>query len=97
MTKKSLAERLKMIDTVSKKINEKVGKDVVGRLSNNEELMDRIQHKFIETPSMNVNEAIGGGYPKGNITIVSGDEDSGKTYHLLETIALEQAKDQLLA
>ena len=75
---KSLAERLKMIDTVSKKINDKVGKDVVGRLSNNEVLIDKIQHKFIETPSMNVNEAIGGGWPKGHVSIVSGDSDSGK-------------------
>ena len=75
---KTLAERLKMIDTVSKKINEKVGKNIVGRLSNNEELMDKIQHKYIETPSMNVNEAIGGGWPKGHISIVSGDSDSGE-------------------
>lgn len=90
---KSLAERLKMIDTVSKKINDKVGKDVVGRLSNNEELKDRIQHKYIETPSMNVNEAIGGGWPKGHVSIVSGDSDSGKTYFLLESIAKEQKKN----
>lgn len=90
---KTLAERLKMIDTVSKKINEKVGKNIVGRLSNNEELMDKIQHKYIETPSMNVNEAIGGGWPKGHISIVSGDSDSGKTYYLLETIANEQEKN----
>lgn len=93
MAKKSLAERLKMVDTVSKKINEKAGKDIVGRLSNNEGLMDKIQHKFIETPSMNFNEAIGGGWPKGHISIVSGDSDSGKTYILLESIANAQAKD----
>lgn len=93
MAKATLVERLKLIDAASKKINEKAGKAVVGRLGKNEELSERVQHKFIQTPSMNVNEAIGGGWPRGHISIVSGGPDSGKTYHLLETIGYSMEKD----
>lgn len=93
MAKKSLAERLKMVDSISKKINEKAGKEIVGRLSKNEELSERLKAKFIKTPSMNINEAFGGGWPVGNISIVCGMEDSGKTGILLETIALNQREN----
>nr|DAV25098.1 MAG TPA: Protein recA [Caudoviricetes sp.] len=86
MAKKSLAERLKMVDNISKKINEKAGKDIVGRVSKSEAMQEKLKAKFISTPSMNVNEAIGGGWPVGNISIVTGKEDSGKTAILLETI-----------
>lgn len=90
MAKKSLAERLKMVDSISKKINEKAGKEIVGRLSKNEAMNEKLKARFIPTPSMNVNEAIGGGWPVGNISIVCGMEDSGKTGILLETIAINQ-------
>lgn len=86
MAKKSLAERLKMVDNISKKINDKAGKDIVGRISKSEAMQEKLKAKFIETPSMNVNEALGGGWPIGNISIVTGKEDSGKTAILLETI-----------
>jgi recombination protein RecA len=86
MAKKSLAERLKMVDNISKKINDKAGKDIVGRVSKSEAMQEKLKAKFIATPSMNVNEAIGGGWPVGNISIVTGKEDSGKTAILLETI-----------
>ena len=86
MAKKSLAERLKMIDNISKKINEKADKDIAGRVAKSEAMQERLKAKFIATPSMNLNEAIGGGWPVGNISIVSGEEDSGKTGILLETI-----------
>lgn len=90
MSEKTLAEKLKQIDQVSLKINEKSGKEIVGRLSENKILSEKIQHRFIPTPSLNFNEAIGGGFPKGAMTIISGDSDSGKTYILLETIAQAQ-------
>lgn len=90
MAKKSLAERLKLVDSISKKINEKAGKEIVGRLSKNETMNEKLKARFIPTPSMNVNEAIGGGWPIGNISIVCGMEDSGKTGILLETIAVNQ-------
>lgn len=90
MAKKTLAERLKAIDSISNDINKNAGKTIVGRLSNTQELKEKLTSKFIPTPSINVNEAIGGGWPIGNISIVSGLEDSGKTAILLETIAKEQ-------
>ena len=86
MAKKSLAERWKMVDTISKNINAKAGKDIVGRISTSVAMQEKLKAKFIPTPSMNVNEAIGGGWPVGNISIVCGEEDSGKTGILLETI-----------
>jgi recombination protein RecA len=91
--KKSLAERLKLLDGVSNDINKNAKKVLAGRLSKVVELQERIKTKFIEAPSMNVNEAIGGGIAKGKWTIVSGNYDSGKTFLLLETIAENQKKD----
>lgn len=93
MAKKSLAERLKMADTIAKKINDNAGKEIVGRISKSEEMQDRLKAKFIPTPSMNLNEAIGGGWPVGNISIVCGEEDSGKTGILLETIGKHHKED----
>lgn len=93
MAKKSLAERLKAIDSISNGINKNAGKEIVGRISKNEEIQSKLVAKFIPTPSLNVNEAFGGGWPVGNISIVTGKEDSGKTAILLETIGKQQAKD----
>lgn len=93
MAKKSLAERLKLIDSISKNINAKAGKDIVGRISKNEAIQEKLKAKFIATPSMNLNEVLGGGWPKGNISIVCGEEDSGKTAILLETIGKNMAED----
>lgn len=93
MPKKSLAERLKDIDSISAGINKTAGKTIVGRLSNSDDLKEKLKHKFIPTPSINVNAAIGGGWPIGNISIVCGLEDSGKTAILLESIALAQKND----
>lgn len=86
MAKKSLAERLKMVDSISKKLNDNAGKEIVGRVAKSEAIQEKLKAKFISTPSMNLNEAIGGGWPVGNISIVCGEEDSGKTGILLETI-----------
>lgn len=93
MAKKSLAERLKSIDSLSKGINDKAGKAIAGRLGKNEELSEKLVAKFIPTPSLNVNEALGGGWPIGNFSIVCGVEDSGKTMLLLETIAKNQREN----
>lgn len=91
--KASLAERLKMSDNIAKKINEKMEKEIVGRISNSDGIQNKIKHKYIPTPSINVNEAIGGGFPIGNTTIISGEPDSGKTAYLLETISKNQKEN----
>lgn len=49
--------------------------------------------KFIPTPNDDLNEAVGGGFPVGRTTIISGLPDSGKTSYALETIGLQMKKD----
>lgn len=58
---------------------------VVGKLTD-PEVQEQIHIEFIPTPSINFNSATGGGIPKGNICILAGVEDSGKTSLVLETI-----------
>lgn len=93
MAKLSLAERLKALDKLSDNYNKQNGEVVCGRIGRNEELKNRITVEFIETPSLNLNYAMGGGFAKGRITIVAGQPDSGKTFLLLETIAKKQKED----
>ena len=81
-----LAEKIKKLDKFSQGFNDKQGKVIAGRISQNQELVDKLIVKFVKTPSLNLNEVMGGGFPKGRITIVSGLPDSGKTFNLLETI-----------
>ena len=90
---KTLAEKLKALDKFSEGFNKAKGKVVAGRLSRHEELVDRITVKFLPTPSLNVNAAMGGGFPIGRTTIVTGKEDSGKTFILLESISMHMKAD----
>ena len=92
-TTMSLAERQKTLDKLSENFNKKNNKVIAGRLGKNSELREKISVKFIETPSLNLNYALGGGIPKGRITIVAGQPDSGKTFLLLETIAKKMKED----
>lgn len=89
----SLAEKKKRLDKLSDGFNEKLGKPVIGRLSHNEALKDKLTVTFIKTPSLKVNEALGGGWAKGRISILAGNPDSGKTFHLLETIGENMKKN----
>lgn len=93
MAKLSLAERLKALDKLSDNFNKAHGEVVCGRVGKNEELQNKITVEFVETPSLNLNYAMGGGFAKGRITIVAGQPDSGKTFLLLETIAKKQKED----
>lgn len=92
-TSLSLQEKLSRLDKLSDGLNKQKGKVLIGRISQVEELKQMLTVDFIETPSLNVNEALGGGWPKGRITIVSGNEDSGKTFLLLETIGKEMKRN----
>lgn len=89
---KSLAEKKKLMAQMIGKINDKVGKSVIG-FASDPEIENKITIKWIETPSLRVNELTGGGFPVGKISIVTGLEDSGKTSFLLETIAKNMKKD----
>lgn len=89
----TLTEKKALLEGVAKKVNEKNGKKLVGFIGTDPEIMDKLRIKFIPTPSVDVNDALGGGYPRGRITIVSGLSDSGKTSILLETIAYNMKRD----
>lgn len=87
--RKPLAERLKLLDEISGKFNQKCGKKIMGRIGVDQEIMDKLTMRYIPTPSHELNMAIddhGGGIPRGRCTIACGKRDSGKTSILLETI-----------
>lgn len=89
----TIQEKLKNLDKLADGVNKKAGKIMLGRISKSEDLRESLKTEFIKFPSLNLNEATGGGIPKGKVTIVSGNPDSGKTFLLLEMIGLEMAKD----
>lgn len=53
---------------------------------NDKEIADSLTVKYLPTPNDDLNEAIGGGFPIGRTTIITGNPDSGKTSLALETI-----------
>lgn len=77
-TGQTLAEKLSLIDKISQEVNEKAGKVIAGRLSNNPEIIDKLTIKFIPSVCHDFNEATGGGYPRSRCTLITGPEDSGK-------------------
>lgn len=91
--KAPLKERLKTLDSISSQMNKKFGKVVMGRIGDNPEIMEHLKIKFIPTPSLELNEATGGGFPRRRCSIITGKEDSGKTSLVLETIAKNQKED----
>jgi recombination protein RecA len=93
MAIKSLQEKLKALDKIADGINKQAGKKLVGRIGNDPELVERLTIQYIASPSQNVNTAMGGGFPRRRMTIVTGKEDSGKTFLLLETIGIAMKKD----
>lgn len=90
----TLQEKLKAIDKLSDSINDKAGKKVIGRLSRDEEIRKKLTIEYIPTPSQNINNALGGGFPRKRMTIVSGNPDSGKTSILLETIGYNMQRNE---
>lgn len=89
--KMSLAERKKNLAKLIAGINAQ-SKEVVCGFINDPDIQKQINLEFIRTPNDNLNEAIGGGFPKGRLSIVTGLSDSGKTSYLLETIGMEQSR-----
>lgn len=84
-TKVTDAERKKRIELVMANLRKKDDSIVIGKLSD-PEVQEQLNIEFIPTPSINFNSATGGGLPKGNVSIIAGPEDSGKTSIVLETI-----------
>lgn len=90
---KSLAEKKKLMAQMIGKVNDKIGKSVIG-FASDPLIKEKMTIKWIATPSLRVNEMTGGGFPIGKISIVTGLEDSGKTSFLLETIGKNMEMDQ---
>lgn len=93
LAKKKLQEKLKILDNVAATTNKKYGKVIMGRIGVTPEIMDKLTIKFLPTPVARLNRDLGGGIPRARLTIVTGDEDTGKTSILLETIAFNMKKD----
>ena len=89
----SLTEKLATLDKIAGTLNEKAGKTIMGRIGKNPEIEDRLRIKFIPTASSDLNDAVGGGYPRRKCTIIAGMPDSGKTSQVLETIGLNMQQD----
>lgn len=88
----SLAEKKKKMAAMMGKINDKVGKQVIG-FASDPAIEERLTIKWIPMPSLRVNEVTGGGIPRGKISVLAGDSDSGKTSLMLETIGMNMKKD----
>lgn len=73
-----LAKKLDIVRKACKKSNDFAGETVMGILGESEELQEKLKIKFYPFPSEDLNEATGGGFPKGKITLIYGVEDSGK-------------------
>ena len=91
--KKTLTEKLAIIDKMSNSINDTAGKKIMGRIGADPEIAECLKIKFIKTASKNVNEVTGGGFPRKRLTILSGLPDSGKTSMALESIGLNMQEN----
>lgn len=88
--KLTLAEKKKRAEIAVDKLNEQ---KIVAFFANSKEPNAKafMNTEYIPTPSMELNEIISGipgkgGFPKGKMTIVVGQPDSGKTGLILETL-----------
>ena len=90
-TKKSKAEKMKTIKTLINGINKKAGENIIN-FASEEEMAEQLKIELIPTVSYALNSAFGG-IPKGKITLITGDPDTGKTSFLLETIGNAMQKD----
>lgn len=93
LTKISLAERKKNLAKLIEGINQQ-SKEVVCGFIDDPDIQKQINLEFIRTPNDNLNEAIGGGFPKGRLSIVTGLSDSGKTSLMLETVGLAMKESE---
>ena len=88
----SKAEKLKSLKTLINGINKKAGENIVN-FASEEEMAEQLKIELIPTVSHALNSAFGG-IPKGKITLVTGDPDTGKTSFLLETIGKAMKDDE---
>lgn len=85
--------RMAALDKIIEASNKKAGKTIIGRIAMSPEIQERLKITYIPTASIDVNDAMGGGFPRRRSTIVAGNADSGKTSICLETIGMAMKKD----
>lgn len=81
----TLADKQSRLDSVIQSINDQSKQIICGRMSD-PAIEGLISIKFLPTASPDFNQNVGGGIPMGRLTIISGEEDSGKTGFMLNTI-----------
>lgn len=89
-------EILSRLNKVKDAINAKAGEVICGTLED-EEIRKYLSVDFIPTPNLDLNVAMGGGFPKGRVTIVTGLSDSGKTSLVLEAIGNAMKNPEFIA
>lgn len=89
--KKNKAEKLKSLKTVINQINKKEGANIIG-FSNDPEINELLKIDFLPVKSLALRNAVRG-LPRGKMSLIVGNPDSGKTSFLLETIAYNQQLD----
>ena len=87
------ADKNALLKNMIAQINKDAGKTIIGIPADDPDILESLKIKFIPTPSLTFNDAVGGGIPRGRETLLSGDPDSGKTTLVLETIAKRQQED----
>lgn len=87
-----MAERLQNLDAFFEAASKNYGV-IAGRPTKNKAVRDRMTFHYIDTPIPSVNEALGGGLPRGHMVLIAGREDSGKTGFCLSTIGYQMQKD----
>lgn len=90
--KRPVAEKLKELKQVTSAFNKEAGETRIDTVAN-PDIYERIRIEYIPTASLRLNSAIGGGWPRGKFSLISGNPDSGKTYRLLEDIAYNMKLD----
>ena len=90
--RRPIAEKLKDLKQVTSAFNKQAGETIIDTVSN-PDIYERIRIEYLPTASLKLNTAIGGGWPRGKFSLISGNPDSGKTYRLLEDISHNQKLD----
>ena len=92
MSNLSAIDKKKLLNKVMADINKKAGRTVIGTV-NNPEIADLVNIDLIPTPSVELNLVLNGGFPRGKIVELMGENSSGKTSLAIETIALDMKND----
>lgn len=90
----NVAEAKKKLNALIEKINKNSpGEEKVIGFASDPDIMKKLTIERISLPSMRLNDLTGGGIPKGRMTMIMGDSDSGKTACMLETIGMHMKED----